>query len=105
MERKGDKATYQNQYAPVENNGMVSYSGGYSVDDSFAPDSPFFPFTGSRRIGGPPQVPGNVKRKKDGMDPSLDPDGQQNWVSGKFNISTFVAKFCRLPMRQNYSIY
>ncbi len=61
----GDKAPYQNQYAPVDNNGMAPYSGGYSVDESFAPDSPFFPFGGSRRMGGPPQVPGNAKRKKD----------------------------------------
>lgn len=44
---------------------MVSYSGGYSVDESFNPDSPFFPFGSSRRVGGPTQVPGNVKRKKD----------------------------------------
>jgi len=82
--QSGEKTPYQNQYAPVDNNGMVSYSGGYSVDESFAPDSPFFPFGGSRRVGGPSQVPGNVKRKKDGMDPSLDPgDGQQNWFGAE----------------------
>lgn len=62
-----DKPSYQSQYPGVDNNGMVSsYSTNYPVDEAFGPESPFYPFSsGTRRIAGPPQVPGNVKRKKE----------------------------------------
>jgi hypothetical protein len=63
-----EKPAYPSQYTTgVDNNGMVSsYSTNYQVEDAFGPDSPFYPFSsGTRRIAGPPQVPGNVKRKKE----------------------------------------
>ncbi|XP_035714603.1 transcription factor 12 isoform X4 [Folsomia candida] len=86
----------------VDNNGMGGYApspyaGGGGVDDqsSFGPESPFYnPFPSSqqqRRIipssssSSHPQLPGSVKRKKEGMEGSLDPgDGQQqNWFGAE----------------------
>jgi hypothetical protein len=62
-----EKAPYPNQYPGIDNNGMSAYPTGnnYPVDETYSPDSPFFPFSGSRRLAGPPQVSGNCKRKKE----------------------------------------
>ncbi|XP_042214926.1 uncharacterized protein LOC121861343 [Homarus americanus] len=84
-----DKAVYSPGYAP--DNGM-GVSGGYvggavggaaggPDGATFAPDSPYFPFTSPSRRPLPHNAAG-TKRKKDGLDgPEIDSGPPQQWVS------------------------